>query len=125
MFYPLIMNHLLEIAQAISASGFLAYGIGCLTSRRMRDEFLRYGLPRLRVVTGTLQVAAAAGLVIGYAYPICALLASLGLSLMMIVAFGVRLKIKDPATGFLQALACFLLNLFVFQGYLIRLIGKA
>jgi hypothetical protein len=119
------MNHLLEIAQAISACGFLAYGIGCLTTRRMRDEFLRYRLPRMRVFTGTLQIAAAAGLLIGYAYPICALLAALGLSLMMVVAFGVRLRIKDPATGFLQALACFLLNLFVFQGYLMRLTGRA
>lgn len=117
------MNHLLEIAQAISACGFLAYGLGCLTTRRMREEFLRYRLPQLRVLTGTLQIVAAAGLFFGYRYPICAVLAALGLSLMMIVACGVRLRIKDPATGFLQALVCLLLNTFVFQGYLIRLIG--
>ncbi len=40
---------------------------------------------------------------------------------MMIVAIGVRSKIKDPAVGFLQALVCFLLNAFIVQGYLIRL----
>lgn len=90
----------------------------------MREEFMRFGLPKLRVVTGTLQIAAGLGLFLGYAYPVCALLASAGLSLMMIVALGVRLKIKDPVSGFLQALACFLLNLFIFQGYLVRLMGK-
>ena len=116
------MNHLLETAQAISAVGFLAYGIGCLTTRTMRAEFVRYGLPQLRLLTGTLQIAAALGLFAGYAYPVCALLSAGGLSLMMLVAIGVRLKIKDPAAGFLQALACFLLNAFVVQGYLSRLI---
>jgi uncharacterized membrane protein YphA (DoxX/SURF4 family) len=115
------MNHLLETAQAISALGFLAYGTGCLVTGTMRVEFARYGLPRLRVVTGTLQIAAALGLLAGYIYPVCALLAATGLSLMMIVAIGVRLKIKDPLAGFLQALVCFLLNAFVVHGYLIRL----
>jgi uncharacterized membrane protein YphA (DoxX/SURF4 family) len=115
------MNHLLETAQAISAVGFLVYGIGCLTTKAMRAEFLRYGLPKLRVLTGVLQIAAAIGLFAGYVYPVCALIAATGLSSMMIVAIGVRWKIKDPPAGFLQALVCFLLNAFVVQGYLIRL----
>lgn len=115
------MHHLLETAQAISAVGFLAYGIGCLTTRTMRAEFLRYGLPKLQVLTGVLQIAAAIGLFAGYAYPVCALIAATGLSFMMIVAIGVRFKIKDPPGGFLQALVCFFLNAFVAQGYLIRL----
>ena len=119
--YLRTMNHLLETAQAISAIGFLVYGIGCLTTQAMRAEFLRYGLPSLRVLTGALQIAAAIGLFAGYVYPVCALIAALGLSFMMIVAIGVRWKIKDPLAGFLQALVCFLLNAFVVQGYLIRM----
>lgn len=115
------MNYFLETAQAISAFGFLAYGAGCLVTGAMKVEFARYGLPGLRVVTGTLQIAAAFGLFAGYIYPLCALAAATGLSLMMIVAIGVRLKIKDPLTGFLQALACFLLNAVVVYGYLARL----
>jgi uncharacterized membrane protein YphA (DoxX/SURF4 family) len=114
------MNHLLEAAQAISAIGFLGYGTGCLVSQRMKAEFLRYGLPQMRVLTGVLQIAAGCGLLLGFAYPVCALAAALGLSLMMLVAIGVRLKIHDPAAGFLQALGCFLLNLFIFQGHLAR-----
>ncbi|NDA48281.1 MAG: hypothetical protein EBY21_13625, partial [Alphaproteobacteria bacterium] len=81
----------------------------------------RYGLPELQVLTGALQIAAAIGLFAGYVYPVCALIAATGLCLMMIVAIGVRLKIKDPFGGFLQALVCFVLNAFVVQGYLLRL----
>lgn len=124
-FLLFLMNHLLETAQAISALGFVGYGIGCLTTQRMQAEFVRYRLPQLRVLTGTLQIAAGMGLILGYAFPLLAMLASLGLSLMMIVALGVRLKIKDPVSGFLQALACLFLNVFVFKGYLLMLIAKA
>lgn len=88
----------------------------------MKGEFVRYGLPQLRVVTGTLQIAAGIGLFMGYAVPVCALLASAFLSLMMIVALCVRVKIKDPFAGFLQALVCLLINLYVFQGYLNQLL---
>jgi uncharacterized membrane protein YphA (DoxX/SURF4 family) len=119
------MNHILETAQAISAIGFLGYGIGCLTTARMREEFIRYRLPQMRILTGTLQIAAGLGLLLGYAYPVCAFLAALGLSLMMIVAIGVRLKIRDPLSGFFQALACFLLNLYVAWGQLLRLIHSS
>ncbi|NBV85887.1 MAG: hypothetical protein EBS01_06420 [Verrucomicrobia bacterium] len=118
------MNNLVELAQGISAAGFLGYGISCLTTQKMRVEFLRYGLPGLRRLTGCLQIAAGCGLILGYAYPLCALAASLGLTLMMLVALGVRLRIRDPLGGFLQAFACFLLNLFVFQGYLTRLMDR-
>lgn len=118
------MNYLLETAQAISALGFLTYGIGCLTTQKMRHEFIRYGLPQMRVLTGVLQIAAAMGLAAGYLVSEFALLAALGLSLMMIVALGVRLKIKDPFSGFLQALTCLLLNLFIFQGHLVRFLSK-
>jgi hypothetical protein len=118
------MNHVLDAAQAISALGFLVYGTACLTADRMRAEFKRYGLPQLRKTTGMLQIAAAGGLTLGYLHPLPAMLASLGLSLMMTVALGVRLKIKDPLSGFLQALACLVLNLFIFRELLLRTLGK-
>ena len=118
------MNYLLETAQAISALGFLSYGVGCLTTQKMRLEFIRFGLPQMRVLTGVLQIAAAGGLALGYLVSEFALLAALGLSLMMVVAIWVRLKIKDPLSGFLQALGCLLLNLFVFQGHMVRFLSK-
>lgn len=119
------MNRLLNVAQATSALGFLGYGIASLTTQRMRSEFVRFGLPHLRPMIASLQIAAGVGLLLGYAYPVCALLAAGGLTLMMGVAVGVRLKIKDPLSGFIQALACLLLNLFVFREHMLRLVGKS
>lgn len=118
------MNHVLDTAQAISALGFLAYGTACLTAKRMRAEFERFGLPHLRRLTGLLQIASAGGLMLGYLHPLPAMLAALGLSLMMTVALGVRLKIRDPLSGFLQALTCLLLNLFIFRELLLRILGR-
>jgi hypothetical protein len=66
------------------------------------------------VVTGLLQIAASAGLFLGLRHPALALASSLGLCVMMICAMWVRLRIKDPFSGFLQALCCFALNLYVF-----------
>ena len=110
-----------EMAQIISAVGFLGYGVGCLTTQRMREEFLRYRMPRLRVFTGSLQIMAGIGLLVGFQHPVIAFLASLGLSVMMVVALGVRVRIKDPISGFLQALICLILNLFVLQSQVAKL----
>lgn len=118
------MNPFLQTAQALSALGFLGYGAGCLTSQIMKDEFLRYGLPQLRVLTGTLQLLAAIGLLLGFIWPVCAMLAALGLSLMMGFAVVVRLRIRDPISGFLQAFVCLLLNLLIFASHLFSLLEK-
>ena len=109
-----------ETAQVISALGFAGYGIGCLTTRRMEAEFLRFRLPNMRIATGVLQIAASAGLLLGLTYPALALAASLGLCVMMLCAMWVRVRIKDPFSGFLQALTCFGLNLYVFQARLLE-----
>ena len=59
-------------------------------------EFNRYGLPRFRKLTGFLQLIGAIGLLIGlYFYPLLLLLASIGLCLLMLAGFIVRIKIKD------------------------------
>ena len=115
------MNLLSSAAPAISALCFLGYGTACLTTQRMRSEFLRFGLPHLRILTALLQLAAGCGLLIGYRYPVCAVFAAAGLSFMMLVAVAVRVRIKDPPSGFFQALACLLLNVFVLRESLLRL----
>lgn len=62
----------------------------------MAAEFERYGLPRFRKLTGYLQVLGATGLLIGLLVsPAIGLLAASGLSLQMLLGFGVRLRIRD------------------------------
>jgi len=67
----------------------------------MVEEFSRYGLPdSQRLLTGTLQILGSAGLFTGFIFPLIGALASAGLSFMMLVAFIVRIKIRD---GFFQS----------------------
>jgi len=87
--------------------------MGCLVSAGMRREFERYGLPRLRVLTGVLQLAGSAGLAAGFWWPALGMLSALGLSGMMVVATGVRIRIGDPWSGRIQALGCLVLNAFI------------
>lgn len=80
-----------------STISFLFFGISCFFTEHMRNEFIRYGLSKQLKLVGSLQIAGAIGIGIGYFYyPLLSIIAALGLSLLMIMGFGVRLKIKDP-----------------------------
>lgn len=64
-------------------------------------EFKRFGMNDIqRLATGSLQLLGAAGVLAGFLIPIIGMMASVGLAIMMLVAFLVRMKIKD---GFLQS----------------------
>lgn len=86
------------------AAAFLGYGVTCLFSGHMVSEFERYGLARFRVLTGVLQLMAAAGLLIGLRLPMIGALAASGLALQMLLGFAVRIKIQD---GFWQSMPAF------------------
>jgi len=90
----------------ISTVSFLFFGFSCFFSEHIRREFIRYGLSRHLKLVGSLQIAGAIGLCIGYFFfPILSVIASLGLAMLMLLGFGVRLKIKD---SFLQSSPSFI-----------------
>ena len=74
---------------------FTVYGFSCLYAQSMRAEFNRYGLAKYRALNGTLQLAAAVGLCIGYAVPLLTVLACGGLALQMLAGIVVRRWIHD------------------------------
>ena len=87
---------LLSVLTWFSSLAFIYFGINCFYSKLIISEFKRYELPAYRKLTGLLQLIGAVGLLIGfYFYPILLLLASVGLCLLMLAGFIVRLKIKD------------------------------
>lgn len=90
----------------------------------MRAEFSRFRLPEMRVVTGVLQIAASGGLFLGLRHPVLALCSALGLCVMMLCAMWVRIRIKDPLTGFLQAFVCFVLNLYILRERLLEVLRR-
>ena len=51
-----------------------------------------------------------------------ALTAALGLCAMMLCAMWVRIRIRDPLTGFLQAFVCFVLNLYILREQLLEVL---
>lgn len=94
-----------------SGISFLSYGAALLFSRHMEEEFVRFGFSRQRMLTGYLQLLGALGLLIGYwLSPEIAFFAATGLCLMMLLGFGVRLKIQDSMLASSPALLYALLN---------------
>jgi len=98
----------------ISSLSFIYFGIGCFVSDFIISEFNRYGLPKFRTLTGSLQLLGSAGLLIGLYYnPKILLFASLGLSYLMICGFVVRLKISDDFLKCLPSFSFAVLNLII------------
>jgi hypothetical protein len=93
-----------------SALSFLGYGLGCFFSAYQKAEFQRYQLSNRRNLVGFLQCAAALGLIAGLWLPWLGQAAAGGLALMMLVALGVRMRIKDSLVQMLPALGYFGLN---------------
>lgn len=98
----------------LSAFSFLGYGAACFFWARMKQEFARYGLGAQRVLVGFLQCCAGIGLLVGLMVePWIGQAASGGLALMMLVAVGVRIQIRDNLLQTLPALFYFALNAYL------------
>lgn len=77
----------------------------------MIDEFKRFGMTdSQRKFTGILQIAGSAGLIAGLIMPGVGLLAAAGFTAMMLVAFIVRIKIKDSILQSLPSIIFLLIN---------------
>ena len=106
----------------LTAIAFLVYGPCCVFSGHMVVEFERYRLARFRKITGYLQILGAVGLLIGYlGTPIVGLLASLGLSIQMLLGFGVRLLIRDSLLQCLPSFSFMMINVGLVFGFVNRL----
>ena len=79
-----------------SGFSFLFFGVASLFTSQMKSEFKRYGLENSRTLVGGMQLLGALGLLIGYFYsPFIQTLAASGLTILMLLGFLVRLRIRD------------------------------
>jgi uncharacterized membrane protein YphA (DoxX/SURF4 family) len=108
------MINYLFLAKVISCLSFAYYGMCCLHSKKIENEFKRYKLSRFRKMTGYLQLCGSLGLAIGFYFPILTMLSSLGLTLLMLLGVITRIKIKDSFLETSPALFFFLLNFYIF-----------
>jgi hypothetical protein len=100
--------------QLLSIGAFLYYGSLCLFSRELVLEFERYRLSRFRILTGLLEISGALGLWVGFYFPILKLIASAGLTLLMMCGIWARLRIRDPWFSFIPAFLLGLINFVIF-----------
>jgi hypothetical protein len=97
----------------VSSTLFLYYGIACLFTYGMKRDFERFGLSRLRILTGTLEVFGALGLIVGQFWPPLVPLSAGGLALMMLVGVATRIRVLDSLAQTLPALVLMCVNLFI------------
>lgn len=79
----------------------------------MEGEFLRYGIPQFRKLTGLLQLLGAIGIIIGFWIVPLQILSTLGLSLLMLFGIITRMVIKDSLIKTSPALFYCLLNAYL------------
>ena len=80
----------------------------------MREEFERFGLSRFAILTGILELMGGIGLIVGLKFNIILLLASGGLALLMLLGFGVRLKMKDGFLLSFPSVFFMIVNFYIF-----------
>ena len=102
---------LLAILSIFSSLVFILYGILCAFTPSMVADFHRFGLDNFRILTGILEVLGGTGLLVGLRWRPALWLSAAGLALLMLIAFGVRLKMRD---GVVQSTPSFLLMLLNF-----------
>ena len=87
----------------VSSVIFLVSGVSCFLGPDKRKEFGRFGLDRVRILTGALELVGACGLVVGLRWPPALGLAAGGLTLLMLGAVAVRVRQRDTAGQLLPA----------------------
>jgi hypothetical protein len=118
-----MMSSTLKIAQLVLSLGLLnvwllrfskatAYRGG--SAKTMREEFAVYGLPEAMLyVVGGLKLLVAVLMIVGFWLPVVVAPAAAVVSILMIGAILMHLKVKDPVIRFVPALGVFLLSLFI------------
>lgn len=101
------------VAVLLSASSFLIYGLLCLFSDGMEEEFERFGLSRYRRLTGALEVLGAVGLAVGVFVTEVMVAASAGLALLMVLGVITRVRVRDSFVETLPAVILLCVNLFI------------
>jgi hypothetical protein len=97
-----------------SGVSFIIYGSLLLVSAEMQNEFKRFGLEKFTTLVGVLELLGGIGLLVGIKVSFILLISSGGLFLLMLLGFGVRVKIKDSFWLSFPSFFFMSLNLFVF-----------
>jgi hypothetical protein len=97
-----------------SAISFVVYGMNSFFSKRMVEEYERWGFKNQRMILGTCQVLGGLGLLVGLIIPLLLSVTSFLLMCMMLAAVFVRIQLKEKVVQMLPALLYVAVNLIIF-----------
>ena len=80
----------------------------------MKNEFKRFNLEKIGLITIILEFLGATGLLVGLVYNPILILSSLGFSILMICGLIVRLRMKDNIWITFPAVLFMILNFYIF-----------
>ena len=92
---------------------FIAYGINSFVSKRMINEFKRWGLEDKRKIIGICQFIAGIGIILGSEFKTILISSAIFIIMMMIIAIVVRIRIKDDTSDIMPAIAYIVLCLII------------
>lgn len=101
-----------------SGLSFLIFGYLCFFSNYFKNEFIRYGVPNYRKTTGFFQSLGGASLFVGICIDELGVIASLGLTILMLLGVIVRLRINDGLFKTMPAIFYAILNALIFYLFL-------
>ena len=93
----------LLVLALISGLSFLRYGFALLFRTRLRGEFTRYGMPRMRNIVGVLEILGGTAVLLGLAVAPLGAFGAAGLALLMFLGLIVRIRIHDAPRLMLPA----------------------
>jgi uncharacterized membrane protein YphA (DoxX/SURF4 family) len=97
----------------LSGAAFVIYGILCFSSTSMANDFHRFGMDDLRVLTGILELLGGTGLLIGLKWPPALWISAAGLALLMLIAFLIRMRMHDGVAVSAPSFTLMVLNLYI------------
>jgi uncharacterized membrane protein YphA (DoxX/SURF4 family) len=83
------MNTIYVLLVLFSGISFIIYGSLLLVSTEMQNEFKRFELEKYTTLTGVLEILGGTGLLVGLKVGFILLISSGGLTLLMLLGFGV------------------------------------
>ena len=92
---------------------FITYGINSFVSKRMINEFKRWGLEDKRKIIGICQFIAGIGIILGSEFKTVLISSAIFIIMMMIIAIVVRIRIKDDISDIMPAIAYIVLCLII------------
>ncbi len=104
----------LNLCVLFSSISFIGYVISYFVQPNMKNEFKRFGLEKLGLLTVILELIGALGLLIGLKINLLLIIASLGLGLLMLCGVIVRFRLKDNLWITFPALFYMFLNFYIF-----------